>query len=285
MITGDGVDVERGDGRVDRRRQVRRVDVLLDQRARLLDVRAERELRDDERERVGGRGLEGLEARHAGDRPLDRLGHLVGDVGRAGARERRDHGDHRQLDVRQELLLEVAPGGDARDEQRGRQQERDAPLGDGELGEAAHAGSFRMDGRVAADAWSAARARIERLSRIDRRARRRRPERGGRASGRRRCRGSGRGRPRPGRSAPTTTWRRSAGSSRRVARPWSTIRSTRPLTVDSETPRRATRSDMWRSPDRAEQVEQLRLRHGDGDLEELGRVDLGEAAHERRRSR
>ena len=33
--------------------------------------------------------------------------------------------------------------------------------------------------------------------------------------------------------------------------------------------------------DRAQQVQDLRLRHGHGDLEELGRVDLGEAAHER----
>ena len=66
------------------------------------------------------------------------LGHLLGDVGRAGARERRDDRDDRELDVRQELLLEAAPGRRSGDEQGRGEQERDAPLADGDPAEAAH---------------------------------------------------------------------------------------------------------------------------------------------------
>ena len=47
-------------------------------------------------------------------------------------------GDDRELDVRQELLLEAAPRRDAGDEQRAGQQQRDAPLADGQLGETVH---------------------------------------------------------------------------------------------------------------------------------------------------
>ena len=43
------------------------------------------------------------------------------------------------------------------------------------------------------------------------------------------------------------TWRRSAGSSRRTTKPCSTSRSTWPLIVDSEMPRRRTRSDICTS--------------------------------------
>ena len=98
----------------------------------------------DERERVGGRGLEGLEAGHARDRRS--IGFVTWSATSAAPApgERRDDGDDRELDVRQELLLEVAPGEQARDEQGAGEQQRDAPLGDGELGEAAHAGSFRV---------------------------------------------------------------------------------------------------------------------------------------------
>ena len=122
--------------------------------ADLLDVGAERELGDDEGQRVGRRGLQALEAGHAGDGALDRLGHLLRDVRGAGAGQRRDDRDDRELDVGQQLLLEAAPGEDAGDEQGPGQQERDAPLGDGELGEAAHAGSFRVGGGDAAGARS-----------------------------------------------------------------------------------------------------------------------------------
>ena len=79
-----------------------------------------------------------FEPRHAGDGALDRHGDLVGDVLRAGARVGGDDGDDRELDVGQELLLEAAPGRDAGDEQGAGQQERDAPLADGELGETIH---------------------------------------------------------------------------------------------------------------------------------------------------
>ena len=47
-------------------------DVLLDRGERLLDVRAVRELGDDQGDRVGRGRLDGLQARHAGDGALDR---------------------------------------------------------------------------------------------------------------------------------------------------------------------------------------------------------------------
>ena len=115
-----GVDVERRHLGRDGAGQPGVLEVLLDRRPDLLDVGAERELGNDQRQRVGRRRLEGLQARHARDRPLDRLRHLLGDVGRAGARQRRDDGDHREVDVGQELLLEPAPREEAGDEQRPR---------------------------------------------------------------------------------------------------------------------------------------------------------------------
>ena len=51
---------------------------------------------------------------------------------------RRDDRDDRERDVRQQLLLEVSPGEDAGDEEGDGEQERDAPLRDGELGQAGH---------------------------------------------------------------------------------------------------------------------------------------------------
>ena len=114
MITGDALMLSALTVGVTVWRQARVLQVLLDRGADLLHVGPERELGDDERQRVGGRGLEALEARHAADGALDRLGHLLRDVRGAGAGERRDDGDDRELDVRQELLLEAAPGEDAR---------------------------------------------------------------------------------------------------------------------------------------------------------------------------
>ena len=105
---------------------------------RRLDVGAERELGDDQRDRVRRGRLDGLEPRHAADRVLDRLGHLLGDVGRAGARVRRDDRDDREVDVRQELLLEAAPGGGPGEEQGRGEQERDAPLAQGQATQATH---------------------------------------------------------------------------------------------------------------------------------------------------
>ena len=75
------------------------------------------------------------------DGVLDRLGDLLGHVGRAGARVRRDDGDDREVDVRQELLLEAAPGRDAGDEQGAGEQERHAPLAEGEAAETTHEAS------------------------------------------------------------------------------------------------------------------------------------------------
>ena len=107
---------------------------------------------DDEAHRVRRGRLERLEAGHAGQRTLDRLGDLLGDVLGAGARIRGDDRDDRELDVRQELLLQAAPGREAGDEQRPGQQDRDAAVGDGELGEAAH----RDDPFCGTSAWAAA---------------------------------------------------------------------------------------------------------------------------------
>ena len=55
-----------------------------------------------------------------------------------GTRVRRDDGHDRELDVRQELLLEAAPGRDTGDEEGRREQERHAPLADGHAAEATH---------------------------------------------------------------------------------------------------------------------------------------------------
>ena len=67
-------------------------------------------------------------------------------------RVRGDDGDDRELDVRQEFLLEAAPGRDPGDEQGGGQQQRDAALADGELTEATHWG---LPWSVAAvDGWT-----------------------------------------------------------------------------------------------------------------------------------
>ena len=100
------VDVQGLDGGLDRGRQPGARDFVLDGRDRLLDVAAELELGHDKRDRVRRGRLERLQPRHARDRALDRLGDLLGDVARAGARVRRDDGDDREVDVRQELLLE-----------------------------------------------------------------------------------------------------------------------------------------------------------------------------------
>ncbi len=133
-----GVDVERLDRRRGGRRQVRLGDGLGDRGGRVLDVRAVRELGDDQRDRVRRRRLDDLEPRDAADGVLDRLGHLLGDVGRPGARERRDDRDDREVDVRQQFLLEAAPGRQAGEEQGAGEEERDAPLAEGDSAEATH---------------------------------------------------------------------------------------------------------------------------------------------------
>jgi hypothetical protein len=130
---GRGVDVERADLGLDGLREPGALEVLLDLGQRRLDVGPVLELGHDEGERVRGRGLHPLEARHAGDRALHGLRHLLGDVRGARAGQGHDHGDDRELDVGQELLLEAAPGADAGDEQGTGEQEGDAPLGKGEL--------------------------------------------------------------------------------------------------------------------------------------------------------
>ena len=140
MITGDALMLSARTCGVTLWRQAGRLEVLLDRRADLLDVGPELELGHDDRDRVGRGRREALEARHAGHGALDRLGDLLGDVGRADARIRRDDGDDREVDVGEQLLLEAAPGRDAGDEEPDGEQERDAPLRDGELGEAIHEG-------------------------------------------------------------------------------------------------------------------------------------------------
>ena len=149
MKTGGGIEVERPDGRVDAVGQAGAPEVLLDRGDGLVEVGAVVELGDDEaRTSCADVDWSSSRPRHAGDGPLDRLGHLLGDVGGAGARVRRDDRHDRERDVRQELLLEAAPGEDAGDEEAGREQERHAALADGELAEAAHSGSpgLRGDG-------------------------------------------------------------------------------------------------------------------------------------------
>ncbi len=133
-----GVDVERLDRRVDRLGQPESGDVLLDLGLRGLDVRAELELSDYQRDRVGRGRLDLGEVGRALDGSLDRLGDLRGDVGRARAGVRRDDGDDREVDVRQQLLLERSPGRQAGDEEGERQQDDDAAMVDGETREPAH---------------------------------------------------------------------------------------------------------------------------------------------------
>ena len=70
----------------------------------------------------------------AGDGPLDGLGDLLGHVGGTGPGIRRDDRDDRELDIREELLLEAAPGVDTADEHGDREEQRDASPADGELG-------------------------------------------------------------------------------------------------------------------------------------------------------
>ena len=111
---------------------------VLDRRGRLGHVAPERELGHDQRDRVGRRRLDQLEARDRADGSLDRAGHLFEHVRGSCAGVRRDHGHDRELDVGEELLLEAAPGGDAGDEEGGREQERHAPLAHGQTAEATH---------------------------------------------------------------------------------------------------------------------------------------------------
>ena len=133
-----GIDVEGRCGRLHALRQAGVGDALFDRGESLLDVRAVLELGDDQGDGVGRGRLHGVEPGDAGDGAFDRLGHLVGDVLRAGTRVRGDHGDDRELDVGQEFLLEAAPRRDAGDEERAGQKERDAPLADGQRGETVH---------------------------------------------------------------------------------------------------------------------------------------------------
>ena len=109
------VDVERGHLRLDVLGQAGVGEVLLDLGLDASSTSVPNEnWATTRRDRVRGGRLERLEARHAGDGALDRLGDLLGDVLGAGARVRGDDRDDRELDVRQELLLEAAPGRDAR---------------------------------------------------------------------------------------------------------------------------------------------------------------------------
>ena len=66
------------------------------------------------------------------------LRHLFGDVGRPGTRERRHDRDDREIDVGQKLLLQAAPRRETGDEQGAGEQERDAPLAEGDPAEATH---------------------------------------------------------------------------------------------------------------------------------------------------
>ena len=120
----------------------------LDRGDGLVEVGAVVELGEDERERVGRRRAELGQAGHAGDGSLDGLRDLLGHVRGAGAGIRRDDGDDRERDVGQQLLLQAAPGEDAGDEEGGGEEERDAPLRDGELGQAGHDWLLGTDGRV-----------------------------------------------------------------------------------------------------------------------------------------
>ena len=162
-----GVDVESADARVDAGGQAQAAQVLLDRRLRLLDVGAELELGDQQGYRVGRRRLQMSQPRHGLDRALDRLGDLAGDVGRTGAGIWRDDGDDGEVDVGQQLLLERAPGADAGDEQSDREQQRDAALADGELGESTHWVSSWRSRRAAATSTSRARRTVA-ISSVDR---------------------------------------------------------------------------------------------------------------------
>ena len=124
---------------------------VLDRRGRLGHVAPERELGHHQGDRVGRCGLDQLEARDRADGPLDRAGHLLEDVGGSCAGVRRDHRHDRELDVGQELLLEAAPGRDTGDEEGRREQERHAPLADGQAAEATHDWLSRVSAVVVTD--------------------------------------------------------------------------------------------------------------------------------------
>src|SRR4051812_41789934 len=85
-----------------------------------------------------------LEPRNAGDGILDRLGHLLGHVRRAGTGVRGDDRDDGKIDVREEFLLEAAPGGDPGNEKGAGEQEHDAPLAEGDAAETAHEAFSRL---------------------------------------------------------------------------------------------------------------------------------------------
>ena len=79
-----------------------------------------------------------LESRYAGDGVLHGLRDLLGHVGRAGTRVRGHDRHHRKIDVREEFLLEAAPGGDPGDEKGACEEEHDAPLAEGDAAETVH---------------------------------------------------------------------------------------------------------------------------------------------------
>jgi hypothetical protein len=132
------IEVERADGRVDAVRQRRRPEVGLDRGDGLVEVGAVVELGEDEANELADVERSWVSpgtpdtARSIGFATCS----VTSEAPAPGIR--RDDGHDRERDVRQQLLLEAAPGEDARDEQGGGEEERDAPLRDGELGQAGH---------------------------------------------------------------------------------------------------------------------------------------------------
>jgi hypothetical protein len=104
------IDVERADRRLDALRQAQGTDVLLDGRARLLDICAELKLGDHEGNRVGAGRADLVEPRDTLDGALYGLSNLGRDVARTRAGVGRDDGDDGEVDVGQQLLLERTPG-------------------------------------------------------------------------------------------------------------------------------------------------------------------------------
>jgi hypothetical protein len=103
---GATVEVEAADRRIAAFRQVELTDRLLDLGQRLLEVGAEIELGEDERQRAARGRLHGLQPRDVADGLLDGLGDLDRDIFGAGSGHGRDDGHEGELDVGQKLLAQ-----------------------------------------------------------------------------------------------------------------------------------------------------------------------------------
>ena len=179
----------------------------------------------------------------------------------------RDDGHDGQLDVRQQLLAELAPRDEAAQEQADRDEQHDALVAQGELGEPDHrvpswcgrgrwgcrGGGRGASGDLADEAGEHAAERREIAHRRWPRA----------SCGRARALSS---RIRSISSAPaavrlTATCRRSCSWWRRSSRPCSTSRSTRPDPVDSVTPSSSASAEMCSESAGRDEVQRLHLGH------------------------